>query len=113
MTRQSEFKRKYDPEMGKYKKKHIYGEGIMDSLKSLFKPTPKQTNNPPKPPQGRKVRFDLPSSSAANKKAGDDIVKLLSRESTPATKPSRKKMTQQEINNRVLQIMSGGKLYNY
>ena len=39
MTRQSEFKRKYDPEMGKYTKPHIwsgersiYGEGIIDSV---------------------------------------------------------------------------------
>ena len=51
MMRQSEFKRKYDPEMGKYTKQHIwsgersvYGEGIMDSVKSFFKP-------PPKPPK--------------------------------------------------------------
>ena len=34
--RQSEFKRKYDPELGRYvKKKHIYGEGIMGVLKSV------------------------------------------------------------------------------
>ena len=37
MMRQSEFKRKYDPEMGKYTKQHIYGEGIMHSVKSFFK----------------------------------------------------------------------------
>ena len=37
MMRQSEFKRKYDPEIGKYTKQHIYGEGIMDSVKSFFK----------------------------------------------------------------------------
>ena len=35
--RQSEFKRKYDPDTGKYVKQHIYGEGIMDSVKSFFK----------------------------------------------------------------------------
>ena len=44
MMRQSEFKRKYDPEMRKYTKQHIYGEGIMDSVKSFFKkPTPKSS----------------------------------------------------------------------
>ena len=37
MMRQSEFKRKYDPDTGKYVKKHIYGEGIMDSVKSFFR----------------------------------------------------------------------------
>ena len=77
----------------------------MDTVKSFFKPNSK-TKVIPKPP--KKVRFDLPSSSAVNKKSGDEIVKLLSRENSPSTKPSRK-MSQQEINNRVLQITSGGK----
>ena len=108
MMRQSEFKKKYNPELGKYtKKKHIwngkryiFGEGIIDKVKSFFKPTP-NTSKPKKPPEKpKKVRF-------ADKKAGDKIVKLLSRDSS---KPSRKKMTQQEINNTVLQIMSGGKI---
>ena len=106
MMRQSEFKRKYDPELGKYTKQHIYGEGIIDTVKSFFKPTKKPKVIPKKP---KKVRFDLPSSSAVNKKSSDEIVKLLSRESSPSTKPSRK-MSQQEINNRVLQITSGGKI---
>ena len=114
MMRQSEFLKKYNPEMGKYAKQHIYGEGIMDTVKSFFKPTQKNPKPPPRPP--KKVRFDLPSSSAVNKKSGDEIVKLLSRENSPSTKPPRKivrqapKMSQQEINNRVLQIMSGGKI---
>ena len=85
----------------------------MDTVKSFFKPNSK-TKVIPKPP--RKVRFDLPSSSAVNTKSGDEIVKLLSRENSPSTKPPRKivqqapKMSQQEINNRVLQIMSDGKI---
>ena len=33
--RQSELKRKYDPELGRYVKKHIYGEGISDVMKSI------------------------------------------------------------------------------
>ena len=91
MIRQSEFKRKYDPEMGKYTKQHIYGEGIMDSVKSFFKPTPKP-KPPPKPP--KKVTFE--PSSFADKKAGDKIVKILSRENPPTTKKttSHKKMTE-------------------
>ena len=31
----SEFKRKYDPELGRYVKTHIYGEGIMDVMRSI------------------------------------------------------------------------------
>ena len=33
--RQSEFKKKYDPELGRYTK-HIYGEGVMDIFKSYL-----------------------------------------------------------------------------
>ena len=92
--RQSEFKKKYDPDTGKFSRKHIYGEGIMDTVKSFLgkKPTRKKVTfaPPPKP------------TLTATKKAGDKIVKILSGE-----KPPSRKMTQQEINNRVLQIMSG------
>ena len=95
MMRQSEFKRKYDPDTGKYVKKHIYGEGIMDSVKSFFrKPIPKKP--PPPKPTRKKVTFD---SNPKEKKAGDKIVKLLSRENPPSTKkppppkPTRKKVT--------------------
>ena len=40
MIRQSEFKRRYDPEIGRYVKKHVYngeihGEGLMDIFKSV------------------------------------------------------------------------------
>ena len=96
MIRQSEFKKKYDPDIGKYTRKHIYGEGIMDTVKSFLgkKPT-------------KKVRFALPppkpTPTSSNKKAGDKIVKMLSGENPS----SSRKMTQQKINNRMLQIMSG------
>ena len=35
--KQSEFKRHYDPEMGRYVAKHIYGEGISDVFKLIGK----------------------------------------------------------------------------
>ena len=88
MLRQSEFKRKFNPEMGKYVKQHIYGEGIMDTVKYFFKkPTPKKP--PPKPTVQKKVTFN-PNTIVKEKKAGDKIVKLLSNEKTPlSTKPKR------------------------
>ena len=55
----------------------------------------------------RAVTFASKTNKNASKKAGDKIVKMLSREKLPTT---TKKMTRQEINNRVLQIMSGGKI---
>ena len=35
--RQSEFKMRFDPELGKYTRQHIYGEGMMDVFKSVGK----------------------------------------------------------------------------
>ena len=35
MSRQSEFKKKLDPELGRYTRQHIYGEGITDIFKSV------------------------------------------------------------------------------
>ena len=35
--RQSEFKKKLDPELGRYTRQHIYGEGMMDVFKSVGK----------------------------------------------------------------------------
>ena len=92
--RQSEFKKKYNPDTGKFSRKHIYGEGIMDSVKSFLgkKSTKKKVSfaPPPKP------------TPTATKKAGDKIVKMLSGKNPPS-----RKTTQQENNNRVLQIMTG------
>ena len=33
--KQSEFKRRYDVKMGRYVKKHIYGEGVTDVFKTI------------------------------------------------------------------------------
>ena len=87
MMRQSEFKKKYDPDAGKFVRKHIYGEGIRDKIRTLFgvKPLKKKSITPP------------PSSSS--KKAGDKIAKFLSQENRrtekkkitpPPSKPSKK-----------------------
>ena len=35
MTRQSEYKKRFDPELGRFTKQHVYGEGITDVLRSL------------------------------------------------------------------------------
>ena len=33
--RQSDFKYKYDPELGRFTRQHIYGEGVMDVFKNI------------------------------------------------------------------------------
>ena len=90
--RQSEFKKKYNPVTGKFSKQHIWddgivtGEGITDKFKSLISEKKSRKKLPTPPPK-------------PTKKAGDKIVKML-------TKPN----SQQDINNRVLSILSGGKI---
>ena len=33
--RQSDFKKKYDAELGRFTRQHIYGEGVMDVFKNI------------------------------------------------------------------------------
>ena len=131
--RQSDFKKKYDPELGRFTRQHIYGEGVMDVFKNigskLFGKTMEQAaktaatkavitaatktgehvgkkagdkiiqtlskNNTPK-----KVRFD------ETVKPGQEIVKILSKSSTPIITQQPKRMTKQDINQRLNYILS-------
>ena len=83
--RQSEFKKKYDPELGRYTRQHIYGEGVMDVFKSfgskIFGKTMKKA---------AKTAATKAISTAATKtgkhvgkKAGDRIIEMLSKMNTP------------------------------
>ena len=120
--RQSEFKMRFDPELGKFTRQHIYGEGITDVFKSvgskLFGKTVKSAVK-----KGAKKAVTTAATKTGehvDKKAGDKIVKMLSNGGVaPSRKPPTKKvtfkttpqkMTQQEINQRVNSILSGGKI---
>ena len=126
MMRQSEFKMRLDPELGRYTRQHIYGEGMMDMFKSvgkkIFGKTMKKAAK-----RGAKKAVTMAATKTGEhvgKKAGDKIVQMLSKEKAA---PSNKKvtfnknvetMTQQEINQRLNNLLSGGstrkrKLYNY
>ena len=123
MMRQSEFKKKLDPELGRYTRQHIYGEGLTDVFKSigskLFGKTVKSAVK-----KGAKKAVTTAATKTGEhvgKKAGDKIVQMLSKEKIePTTKKvtfnknvetiPNKKMTQKEINQRVNAILSGGKI---
>ena len=125
MSRQSEFKMKLDPEMGKFTRQHIYGEGITDIFKSvgskLFGKTMKKTAK--KGVEKALTTAATKTGEHAGKKAGDKIVQMLSKGVSPK-KPTvkkvnfnknieiipNKKMTKQKINARVNSILSGGKI---
>ena len=73
----------------------------MDTVKSFLskKPTKKKVTFAAPPPK--------PTPTSTTKKAGDKIVKMLSGKNPPSRKTNKRQMSQQEINNRMLQIMSG------
>ena len=72
--KQSEFKKRYDPELGRFTRQHIYGEGVMDSV---FGQTLKKA---------AKTAATKAITTAATKtgehvgeKAGDKIIEFFSR----------------------------------
>ena len=119
--RQCEFKKRYDPKLGKYVKKHIYGEGISDVLKAVGSKIFGRTTKKAAESAAKKAAIE--TSKYAGKKAGDKIVELLSnnKTTTPSVliEPSLseqlslsepKELTAQEVNDRVNRLLSGGKL---
>ena len=111
--RQCEFKKRYDPNLDMYVTKHIYGEGISDVFNAVGSKIFGRT--------AKKVAESATkkAATATGKKAGDKIVELLRKNKTtnssvlmePNTSPSEpKELTAQEVNERVNQILSGGKL---
>ena len=125
MSRQSEFKKKLDPELGRYTRQHIYGEGITDVFKSvgskLFGKTMKKAAK--KGVEKAVTAAATKTGEHVGKKAGDKIVQMLGGVPPPKTPLLKKvtfnknvkiipnkKITQQEINQRVNSILSGGKI---
>ena len=85
MMRQSEFKKKYDPELGRYTKQHICGQGVMDIFKSfgskLFGKTMKTAA---KTAANKAVTTAVTKTGEhVGKKAGDKIIEMLSKSNTP------------------------------
>ena len=75
--KQSEFKKRYDPELGRFTRQHIYGEGVMDTGSKVFGQILKKA---------AKTAATKAITTAATKtgehvgeKAGDKIIEFLSR----------------------------------
>ena len=124
--RQSEFK-KHDVKMGRYVKKHIYGEGVTDVFKTigrkLFGKTMKEAA---KTATKKAVQKDATKTGEyAGEKAGDKIVHLLSKKNkktpvaalpvatSPIENPRSRELTDYEINERVNQLLSGGQMRRF
>ena len=124
MMRQSEFKKKLDPELGSFTRQHIYGEGMMDVFKSfgskLFGKTMKKAAK--KGVEKALTAAATKTGEHVGKKAGDEIVQMLGGSASPKT-PLPKKVsfntpTEKELNQTLINLLSGGstrkrKLYNY
>ena len=79
--KQSEFKKRYDPELGRFTRQHICGEGVMDVFKNIGTKVIGQTLK-----KAAKTAATKAVTTAATKtgehvgeKAGDKIIKFLSR----------------------------------
>ena len=115
MMRQSEFKMKLDPELGRYTRQHIYGEGMMDVFKSVGKKIFGKTMKKAAKKSGEKLLTMAATKTGehAGKKAGDKIVQMLSKEKAKPTKKVNfnknvETINQQEIDQMLNNLLSGG-----
>ena len=83
--RQSEFKYKYDPELGRFTRQHIYGEGVMNVFKNIGAKVIGQTLKKAAKTAATKAVTTAATNTGEHvgKKAGDKIIQMLSKSSTP------------------------------
>ena len=123
--RQSEFKMRFDPELGRYTRQHIYGEGMMDVFKSIGKKIFGKTMKKAAKKGAEKALTAAATKTGEHvgKKAGDKIVQMLGGVPPPKT-PLPKKVsfntptdvitypqitpTQKELDQMLTRLLSGG-----
>ena len=124
MMRQSEFKKKLDPELGRYTRQHIYGEGMMDVFKSVGKKIFGKTMKKAAKKGAKKAVTAAATKTGEHvgKKAGDKIVQMLSKSNNKPKVTFNKNVEtiprEKELNQRLINLLSRGstrkrKLYNY
>ena len=114
MMRKSEFKMKLDPELGRYTRQHIYGEGMMDVFKSvgskLFGKTMKKVAK--KGVEKAVTTAATKTGEHAGKKAGDKIVQMLSKSKNKPKVTFNKNVevipSEKELNQSLINLLSGG-----
>ena len=110
--KQSEFKRRYDFKMGRYVKKHIYGEGITDVLKTIGKKLfGKTVKEAAKTATKKAVQTAATKTGEyAGEKAGYKIIQSLIEKNkntktpvvaSPIENPQTRELSDYEINERV------------
>ena len=83
--RQSEFKTRYDPELGRFTRQHIYGEGVMDVFKNIGAKVIGQTLKKAAKTAATKAVTTAATKTGEHvgKKAGDKIIQMLSKSNKP------------------------------
>ena len=81
----SEFKKRYDPELGRFTRQHIYGEGVMDVFKNIGAKVFGQTLAKAAKTAASKAVTTAATKTGENvgKKASDKIISMLSKSKTP------------------------------
>ena len=79
--KQSEFKKPYDPELGRFSRQHIYGEGVMDVFKNIGAKVFGQTLKKAAKTAANKAIITAATKTGEHvgKKAGDKIISILSK----------------------------------
>ena len=108
MIRQCEFKTMYDPDLDMYVTKHIFDEGMTvgGGMTDVFKAFGKKL-------VGKTAKSAATTAATkTGEKGGYKIFELLrkNKTKTPSVMIQPKELTTEEINDRVNQILSGGKL---
>ena len=83
--KQSEFKKRYDPELGRFTRQHIYGEGVMDVFKNIGAKVFGHTLKKAAKTAATKAVTTAATKTGEHvgKKAGDKIISMLSKSKTP------------------------------
>ena len=87
--RQSEFKKRYDPELGRFTRQQIYGEGVMDVFKNIGSKVFGQTLK--KAATKAITTAATKTGEHVGEKAGDKIIEFLSRKKK-TQKPKKSKI---------------------
>ena len=79
--KQSEFKKRYDPELGRFTRQHIYGEGVMGVFKNIGAKVFGQTLKKAAKTAATKAVTTAATKTGEHvgKKAGDKIISMLSK----------------------------------
>ena len=83
--RQSDFKKRYDPELGRFTRQHIYGEGVMDVFKNFGTKVIGQTLKKAAKNAATKAVTIAATKTGEHvgKKAVDKIIQMLSKSNKP------------------------------